>query len=267
MSNKLNLVGHIFGEYKNIVISETEKREGGCVIYKCKCSQCGNTNWELSTNRIKHDKPLSCGCINNRSIAYVEHGLSKTKFYRHWSKMKSRCSIACEEYKHYKNNKIVVDEKWLNFIKFKEDMYEEYIKHIEEYGEKNTTLDRIDNDKGYSKENCRWVTFSIQLFNRDFSKGNRNTPILATRILDGYNIITYNASIFSLRIFNKYKNHISSICKGEAGRTIEKGWTFKYITREEWDCYFSKNIDYIISLENFKLSIPYNNIIVSNIKF
>lgn len=45
-------------------------------------------------------------------------------------------------------------------------MYAEYLEHCLVYGEKDTTLDRIDNSKNYEKSNCRWTTVKIQLENR-----------------------------------------------------------------------------------------------------
>lgn len=263
---KLKLVGIYFGiDNKNLVLEETEKREGGSVVYKCLCNNCKNEEWLLSARRIKFDNPISCGCLNNLSIGNgsATHRMTRNsngkndKFYNHWTKMKSRCFGKDKEHFRYIEKQIKIEDTWLNFETFLQDMYEEYINHVSIFGEKNTTLDRINTNKNYCKENCRWATSSIQLYNRDYSKSSVNNPILATRISDGYNIITYNARMFALRIFNTHKHHIINICKSASGRNLEKGWTFKYIDKIEWDNFYNKNIDFIISLEDFKLTIPY----------
>jgi len=57
---------------------------------------------------------------------------------------------------------------WKSFEEFKKDMYDSYIIHIEKYGLKETTIDRINNEGNYCKKNCQWSTRSEQMKNRRY---------------------------------------------------------------------------------------------------
>ena len=106
--------------------------------------------------------------------APLEHGHTRyggvrrlSPTYNSWSSMKRRC--LCEgnhNYMDYGGRGITIQDDWHEFDNFLRDM------GVRPEG---TTLDRIDSEGGYTKENCRWATPQQQLLNR------RNTPFLTIR--------------------------------------------------------------------------------------
>ena len=100
--------------------------------------------------------------INGKNI---KHGMSDTRFYKVWDNMKIRCTSSWHsKFKHYGGRGIRII--WKSFEEFRDDMYKSYLVHVKKYGEKQTTLDRIDNNGNYCKTNCRWATYSQQNVNR-----------------------------------------------------------------------------------------------------
>jgi hypothetical protein len=91
----------------------------------------------------------------------VKHGMSRTHFYKRWHTILNRCeNKKASNYKFYGGKGIKIE--WKNFEEFKKDMYESYLEHVKKYGEKDTTLDRLNNNKNYCKENCQWATWDKQ---------------------------------------------------------------------------------------------------------
>jgi len=96
-----------------------------------------------------------------------KHGMERTRFYRIWWQIKQRCLNKNTKYfKNYGGRGITVCDKWLKFENFRDDMYKSYLKHVEKFGERKTSIDRIDNDDNYKKKNCRFVTPKDQANNR-----------------------------------------------------------------------------------------------------
>ena len=91
-----------------------------------------------------------------------KHGMSHTKEYGCWRALKNRCTNPeNSQYKDYGGRGITICERWMDFVNFYEDMG----KSPEGY-----EIDRIDNDKGYCKENCRWTTKKENARNRRSTK-------------------------------------------------------------------------------------------------
>lgn len=97
-------------------------------------------------------------------FGWKKHNPEGHKFYDVYCTMKSRCNRKTHiSYPNYWG-------RWIKclrntFEEFKNDMYESYVAHVKEYGRGNTSIDRIDVDWNYCKENCRWATRREQQYN------------------------------------------------------------------------------------------------------
>lgn len=150
--NTRDLTGDVYG---NLTVVSKAENIGGKVAWNVVC-KCGVEKAVISTNLVG-GKVVSCGCSR------VTHNLSLTPEYHVWYSMIDRCTnVKHRFYGRYGGRGICVDPQWLNLDKFILDMGERPSdKH---------QLDRINNDAGYSKGNCRWVLSVTNSRNRNDSK-------------------------------------------------------------------------------------------------
>lgn len=164
-------LGTVFGRLTTLAYAPSRPGSKGSRKYiLCRCS-CG-TEKEVREDALKAGRLRSCGCLTKEVAAYraklpmsegghVTHNMTNTRAYASWLSMKARClNVKNPSYKAYGAAGITIDSRWLKFENFYEDMGDR---------PEGTTLDREDNSKGYSKDNCRWATKAEQMSNRSNS--------------------------------------------------------------------------------------------------
>lgn len=164
MPKHVDLTGQRFGRL--VAIEKIRKNE--LFHYKCECD-CGNFLTVVSGNLTRKQKAVySCGCarkeldLSGSANPNYRHGHAikgnRSRTLRIWSGMMHRCySKDDSSYMNYGGRGIGVADDWHDFKKFLADMGKP---------PRGLSLDRIDNNSGYSKSNCRWATPTQQTRNQ-----------------------------------------------------------------------------------------------------
>jgi len=203
MSHSPNLISQKFGRLTVIAKigpGKTPKK----VYWLCRC-ECGGET-VTTTGNLRSGFARSCGCLQKERAkeAKTTHGLRYTAEYKIWLKMKDRClNPANKDFADYVTRGVC--ERWLNsFEAFYEDM-----------GPRPTpkhTLERLDNNLGYSPDNCVWATQTQQA-------QNKRTTIR----------ITFQGKTLCLAEWSRILNigYLTLLGRLRAGWPVEKAFTIR----------------------------------------
>lgn len=154
-----DIVGRKFGSL-TVIEQDRSFHSQKYTKWICKCD-CGNVK-SINRNSLIQGRTKSCGCerYERKKGINKTHGMSNTRIYHEWASMKRRCKAHTKNEKNYYSRGIAVCKEWeTDFVAFHDwAMKNGYNDSL--------SIDRIDNDKGYSPENCRWIPIEAQQSNK-----------------------------------------------------------------------------------------------------
>ena len=170
-------VGSRFGRL--IVTGWAYTSRTGNAMCNCRCD-CGREKQVRATS-LRKGYVASCGCLGdeNRKKSYPKHGAccgvrrggGRSGAYKSWTAMWQRCTNP-NHFAHERYAPLGVCEKWRSFTSFLDDMGDRPA---------GTSIDRIDNERGYEPGNCRWATHRQQ--QRNNQRTRRITANGQTKLL------------------------------------------------------------------------------------
>lgn len=196
---KHDLTGTRYGRLT--VKSYAGQASNGHSLWTCICD-CGNVT-VVSGSNLQCGKQVSCGCKRRDQVGRLNrtHAASKSRLYRIWCNIISRTeNPRIKSYRYYGAKGVKMCDEWRNsFDAFRDwSMSHGYAEHL--------TIERLDNNKGYSPENCRWATWKEQFNHRTCS-----------------HLLTFNGRTQSIALWAEECN----LPKGTVYRRLYDGWAIE----------------------------------------
>ncbi len=155
MPKLIDLSGQRFGRLR-VISRHSENTKLNRAHWNCICD-CGEAVI-IAGNSLSAGRTRSCGCLNRETI--TKHGYSHLTEFQIWRQMKERCyNTKAPNYENYGGRGITMCDEW-------KESFEAFYRDMGPRHSPDHTIDRRENDKDYSKDNCRWATPIEQLNNK-----------------------------------------------------------------------------------------------------
>ena len=146
-------------EVERIINKNGSKKRAG--LFECPLCK---KEFIKGINEIINLNTTSCGCKLNKNLKQEYKGCSFTPEYKVWNNLKTRCNNPkAVNYHRYGGRGINICEEWLN-------SFEKFILDVGKRPSNKHSIDRIDNNGNYCKENCKWSTKYEQAINRSTNR-------------------------------------------------------------------------------------------------
>lgn len=189
-----DITGEKFNSLTAIEFSYRDEKHRHYWKFKCECeNEIILRKSSVTSGNTRMCKECS---IKSKALKATTHGLSKTRLYREWANMISRCENSLSTaYNRYGAVGISVCEEWHEFECFNDwSLNNGY--------NDNLTIDRISNNKGYSPSNCRWATMLEQA-------NNKSTNVYITHKEETHTLSEW-ARIYNMNKYCLYERHKKS---------------------------------------------------------
>ena len=161
----IDLTGQKFHRL-TVIKRHPENNKQNKPMWVCKCD-CGQIV-VVTGSDLKSGNTKSCGCWDKEvgRNKLTTHGYSKTRLYQIWSNMKDRCyNPNNKRYEDYGGRGIFVCDEWRHdFMAFRGWAYQNGYDDTAPFGQ--CTIDRANNNDGYTPYNCVWSTLRQQAHNK-----------------------------------------------------------------------------------------------------